>query len=97
MFGFCILSIALITVDHMSGYLDDIRAGLTLLLTPILVAADIPAREVRQLEEIVNSRDEMHRICSTGSLHLKSWLRMRAFEFLSRSRMIQSVASGINR
>jgi rod shape-determining protein MreC len=59
MLGFCILSIVLITVDHMSGYLDDVRAGLTLLVTPILVAADIPAREVRQLEEIVNSRDEM--------------------------------------
>jgi rod shape-determining protein MreC len=59
MLGFCILSIVLIAVDHMSGYLDDIRAGLTLLVTPILVAADIPAREVRQLEEIVNSRGEM--------------------------------------
>lgn len=59
MFVCCILSIVLITVDHMSGYLDDVRAGLTLLVTPILVAADIPAREVRQLEEIVNSRDEM--------------------------------------
>jgi len=59
MLGYCILSIVLIAVDHMSGYLDDIRAGLTLLVTPILVAADIPAREVRQLEEIVNSRGEM--------------------------------------
>jgi rod shape-determining protein MreC len=59
MIGFCILSIVLITVDHMSGYLDDVRAGLTLLVTPILVAADIPAREVSQLEELVNSRGEM--------------------------------------
>jgi rod shape-determining protein MreC len=59
MIGFFILSIVLITVDHMSGYLDDVRAGLTLLVTPILVAADIPAREVSQLEELVNSRGEM--------------------------------------
>ena len=59
MLGFCILSIVLMAVDHMSGYLDDVRSGLTLLVTPILIAADIPGREAKQLEEIVNSRDEM--------------------------------------
>lgn len=59
MLGFCILSIVLMAIDHMSGYLDDVRSGLTLLVTPILIAADIPGREARQLEEIVSSRDEM--------------------------------------
>jgi len=59
MLGFCILSAVLIAVDHFSGYLDDVRAGLTLLVTPILIASDIPGREARELEEIVSSRDEM--------------------------------------
>ncbi|MCH7675049.1 rod shape-determining protein MreC, partial [candidate division KSB1 bacterium] len=59
MLGFCILSFVLIVVDHLSGYLDDIRAGLTIVVTPVLVAADIPGREVREIREIFSSRDEM--------------------------------------
>jgi len=59
MLGFSILSIVLIVVDHMSGYLDEARSGLTLLVTPILIAADIPAREAREIREIVQSRDDL--------------------------------------
>ncbi len=59
MLGFCILSSALIVVDHLSGFLDDIRAGLTIVVTPVLVAADIPGREAREIREIFSSRDEM--------------------------------------
>ncbi|MCH7741043.1 MAG: rod shape-determining protein MreC [Proteobacteria bacterium] len=59
MVGFCILSFVLIVVDHLSDYLDDIRAGLTILVTPVLVAADIPGREAREISEMFSSRDEM--------------------------------------
>ncbi len=59
MLGFGILSIVLLVVDHMTGYLDEARSGLTLLLTPILIAADIPAREAREIREIVQSRDDL--------------------------------------
>lgn len=64
MLGLCALSIILIAVDHMSGYLDDVRAGLTLIVTPILIAADFPAREARELQEIVSSRSEMQEYIS---------------------------------
>jgi rod shape-determining protein MreC len=59
MLGFCILSFVLIVVDHLSGYLDDVRAGLTIVVTPVLIAADIPGREIREIREILSSRDEM--------------------------------------
>lgn len=59
MIGFCILSSVLIVVDHLSGYLDDIRAGLMVVVTPVLVAADIPGREAREIREMFSSRGEM--------------------------------------
>ncbi len=59
MLGFCVLSLVLLVVDHFSDYLDGVRAGLTVVVTPILIAADMPAREARQLGEIVSSREDM--------------------------------------
>jgi rod shape-determining protein MreC len=59
MLGFCILSLILIFVDHLSSYLDDVRSGLTLVVTPILIAADLPGREARQIKEIVATRTDM--------------------------------------
>lgn len=59
MIGFCVLSFVLIVVDHLSGYLDDVRSGITILVTPVLVAADIPAREAREIREMFSSRDSM--------------------------------------
>lgn len=49
----------LIAVDHRSGYLDSIRAGLTLAIAPIMIAAEYPARETRDLQKIVSSHQEM--------------------------------------
>ena len=59
MLGFCILSLGLIFVDHFSEFLDEVRAGLTLVVTPIMIAADLPGREARQIKEIVASRSDM--------------------------------------
>ena len=59
MISLFILSAVLMIVDHMSNYLDEVRSGLTLVLTPILVAADIPAREVREIGELIRSRDDL--------------------------------------
>lgn len=59
MLGFCVLSLVLIVVDHLSDFLDDVRAGLTLVVTPVQIAADLPGREARQIQEMVTSRSDM--------------------------------------
>ncbi|XOV87259.1 MAG: rod shape-determining protein MreC [Pseudomonadota bacterium] len=59
MLGLTLLSLALMVVDHLSGYLDDVRAGLTLLVTPVVVAADLPNRTVAGVREVIATRDEM--------------------------------------
>ena len=46
-------------VDHLSGYLDDVRAGMTVVVTPLLIAADIPSREAKEIGEIFSSRGDM--------------------------------------
>lgn len=47
--------------DHLSNYLDDIRAALTVVVTPVIVAADLPNRTVTGLTEIFTTRDTMRR------------------------------------
>ena len=53
------ISIALMTVDHISDALDGARAGLTVAITPIVVTADLPGRAVRGVERIFQSRNDM--------------------------------------
>ena len=56
MLGFSILSIALMVVDHLTNYLDDVRAGLTLLVTPIVIVADYPSLTAEVIQEVLTSR-----------------------------------------
>ncbi len=59
MVGFGILSIVLVVVDHLSDYLDEIRAGLTVIATPVLIAADLPSREANEIREMFSTRGDM--------------------------------------
>ena len=65
MLGLSILSLALMAVDHFSGYLDEIRASLTVVVTPVIVAADLPGRTVSGLEETFQSREQMRERIAT--------------------------------
>lgn len=46
-------------VDHFSDHLDEIRAGFSVLVTPVIVAADTPGRTVTGLRETFATRDDM--------------------------------------
>lgn len=59
MLGLSILSLALMTVDHFTGYLDAFRSAMTVVVTPVIVAADLPERTATGLSEMVSTRDQM--------------------------------------
>ncbi len=53
------LSLGLMYVDHVSGWLNQSRAALAFLLTPVLVAADVPGRTLGGLQDLFISKDEL--------------------------------------
>lgn len=59
MLGLSILSLALMTVDHFTDYLDPLRSTMTMLVTPIVVAADLPKRTADGLSELLRTREQM--------------------------------------
>ena len=59
MLGLSILSVALMVVDHLSDFLDEARAGLSILVTPVVVIADYPNRTVLVFKEVFSSREQM--------------------------------------
>ena len=59
--GLSLLSIALMVADHTTGWLDEVRSGLTVAVTPIVVLADLPSRSAEDLDEVFSSRDDMRR------------------------------------
>ena len=59
MLGLAILSVVLISIDQMTGWLDDVRASLTTALTPIILVADLPGRSARGLSEVFSSRGDL--------------------------------------
>jgi rod shape-determining protein MreC len=65
MLGLTALSLALMVVDHLSGYLDEVRSGLTVLVTPVIVAADLPKRTAIGIQEMFQTRDDMRRRIDT--------------------------------
>lgn len=46
-------------VDHVSGYLDQARAAVTTLVTPVVVIADYPTRTADTVKEVFSSRDHL--------------------------------------
>jgi rod shape-determining protein MreC len=59
--GLGILSLALIAIDHLSDFLDYPRAGLSVLVTPIILIADVPKRTLKGVSEVVASRDDLQK------------------------------------
>jgi rod shape-determining protein MreC len=59
--GLGILSLALIAIDHLSDFLDYPRAGLSVLVTPIILIADVPERTLKGVSEVVASRDDLQK------------------------------------
>jgi len=57
MIGLTLLSIALMVVDHLSDLLDDVRSGLTVVVTPVYVVADYPNRTAELVQQMFTSRD----------------------------------------
>ena len=59
MLGLGLLSIALMFVDHVTGWLDGTRAVMTVAVTPVIVIADLPRRSNRGLGELFSSRGNL--------------------------------------
>jgi rod shape-determining protein MreC len=61
MLGLGVLSVVLMFVDHATSWLDGSRSALTIALTPVVVAADLPNRSARGIQDIVSSREGLRR------------------------------------
>ena len=46
-------------VDQVSDWLDGARAGLGVVITPVVVIADLPAQAVQGVERMFQSRTDM--------------------------------------
>ncbi len=46
-------------VDHLSDYLDQVRAALTTVVTPVVVIADYPNRTANTVKEVFASRESL--------------------------------------
>lgn len=58
---FGIISVILIVVDHYSDLMDGVRAGLSLMVTPIFIAADYPSRSSAAIVEVFATRASMRK------------------------------------
>ncbi len=61
MAGLAALSVLLMFVDHVTDWLDESRAAMTVAVTPVVVIADLPNRSARGLTEMLSSRDDLRR------------------------------------
>tara|TARA_B100001079_G_scaffold265086_1_gene270352 strand:- start:123 stop:947 length:825 start_codon:yes stop_codon:yes gene_type:complete len=59
MLGFSILSFALMVVDHLSDFLDEVRGGLTVLVTPVVIFADYPNKTAEAVQEVFSTRSDL--------------------------------------
>lgn len=57
--GFAVFSLILLVADHLSTFLVEFRAGMAMLVTPVVVVADLPSRSIRGLDEVFSTRDGM--------------------------------------
>ncbi|MBS03913.1 MAG: rod shape-determining protein MreC [Gammaproteobacteria bacterium] len=57
--GFCLLSSVLMAVDQLSDLLDGPRSGLMVVITPVVVTADLPGRALRGVERVFQTRSDM--------------------------------------
>ncbi len=61
MAGLAVLSVLLMFVDHVTDWLDESRAAMTIAVTPVVVLADLPNRSARGLTLMLSSRDDLRR------------------------------------
>ncbi|MBL6689053.1 MAG: rod shape-determining protein MreC [Pseudomonadales bacterium] len=61
MAGLAVLSVILMFVDHVTDWLDESRAAMTVAVTPVVVIADLPNRSARGLTEMLASREDLRR------------------------------------
>jgi len=61
MAGLAVLSVILMFVDHVTDWLDESRAAMTVAVTPVVVIADLPNRSARGLTEMLSSREDLRR------------------------------------
>ncbi|MDA1299137.1 MAG: rod shape-determining protein MreC [Proteobacteria bacterium] len=59
MLGLAAVSLVLTAVDHFSGLLEEVRAGLSVVATPVVMVADLPSRSARGIGDVLSSRDSM--------------------------------------
>jgi rod shape-determining protein MreC len=68
MLGLGVLSLVLVFMDQTTSWLNSFRSALTIVLTPIIVTADLPNRSALGIEDIFSSREDLHsRISSLES------------------------------
>lgn len=59
MVGLALFSVALIFTDHLTNWLDDTRAVLTVAISPAVAVADLPNKSVRGVSELFSSREDL--------------------------------------
>jgi rod shape-determining protein MreC len=68
MLGLGVLSLVLVFMDHTTSWLNSFRSALTIVLTPIVVTAELPNRSALGIQDIFSSREDLHsRISSLES------------------------------
>ena len=59
MLFFSVLSLGLLALDYYTDYLDSVRSVLSIVVTPIVVTADYPARTAILAQETFASQADM--------------------------------------
>lgn len=59
MVGLALFSVALIFADHLTNWLDDTRAVLTVAISPVVAVADLPNKSARGVSELFSSREDL--------------------------------------
>ena len=57
--GLVVLSVVLMCIDHLTGWLDGARATTTTVVSPVVVIADMPHRSARGVTELFSTRDDL--------------------------------------
>ncbi len=61
MLGFGVFSLVLVFLDHATTWLDGPRSALTIALTPVVVAANLPSRSARGIQDTFSTREDLRR------------------------------------
>ena len=59
MVGLGLFAVLLMSIDQVTGWLDETRSVLTVALSPVIMMADVPARSARGLTDLFSSRGDL--------------------------------------